>query len=302
MKKLPAAIVALSAFAAVHGGSMQSASAQRAYSWSGCYVGVNGGYGWNNGRTSYQNDPNSAVAADPIDFVPDPFLAMFGASYTYIPTPTATRGSGGLFGGGAGCNLQTQQWVYGVEADVDWAHIAGSNITSAFSGPNSSFAIGPGGTATPIDETAIASEQVSLRWLSTFRARAGIAVRDRLLLYVTGGVAVGGINTQGSVTMSSPFPLYMNPGWSGSDSTVKAGGVIGGGAEWAFSDHWTAKAEYLWYDLGHVSHQLNCSAGSAQARCGEPNNLGGFFSTLGDATSSVFGSIVRVGINYKFGP
>jgi hypothetical protein len=101
MKKLPAAIVALSAFAAVHAASMPSASAQRAYSWSGCYVDVNGGYGWNNGRTSYQNDPNSAVAADPIDFVPDPFLAMFGASYTYIPTPTATRGSGGLFGGGA---------------------------------------------------------------------------------------------------------------------------------------------------------------------------------------------------------
>jgi outer membrane immunogenic protein len=298
MKTIPTAIVALSALAATQAASVRLASAQHAYSWSGCYVGVNGGYGWNNGSTSYQNDPNNAVDADAINFVPDPFLAMFGVSDTYIPTPTATHGSGGLFGGGAGCNLQTQQWVYGVEADANWAHIAGSNTTSAFSGPNSGIATGPGG-GTSINDTGTANEQVSLHWLSTFRARAGIAVQDRLLLYVTGGVALGGISTQGSVTTSSPFPLFINPAWTGSDSTVRAGGVIGGGAEWALSDHWTAKAEYLWYDLGHVSHQLNCTPTNfAAAVC----NAGGLYPTLGDATSSVFGSIVRVGINYKFGP
>jgi outer membrane immunogenic protein len=299
MKKLPIAIVALSALAAFQVASVQAASAQRAYSWAGCYVGVNGGYGWNNGRTSYQNDPNTPFAADPINFVPDPFAAMFGGTDAYIATPSATHGAGGLFGGGAGCNWQTQQWVYGVEADVDWAHIAGSNTTSTFSGPNSGFGIGPGSGTSSIDNTGTANEQVSLRWLSTIRGRAGFAVQDRILLYATAGVAIGGINTQGSVTTSSPFPLFINPAWTGSDSTVKAGGVIGGGAEWAFSDHWTAKAEYLWYDLGHVSHQLNCTATNFPAAvC----SAGGLYPTLGDATSSVFGSIIRVGINYKFGP
>jgi outer membrane immunogenic protein len=301
MKKLLAGIASLIALAPIGVASAADmpmkapAAPPPAYSWAGCYVGLNGGYGWNSGRTSYQNDPNTSTA-DPINFIPDPFLAMFGASDAYIPTPTATHGSGGVFGGGGGCNWQTQRWVYGVEADVDWAHIAGSNTTSVFSGP-SGFGTGPGG-GTSIDNTGTANEQVSLRWLATFRARAGFAVQDRLLLFVTGGVAVGGVNTQGSVTTSSPFPGFINPAWTGSDSTVKAGGVIGGGAEWAFSDHWTAKAEYLWYDLGHVSHQLNCTATNFPAAvC----SAGGLFPTLGDATSSVFGSIIRVGINYKFG-
>ena len=264
-------------------------AAAPAYSWTGCYIGVNGGYGWNSGSTSYQNDPN-APFADPINFVPDPF----GFDEQYIPTPSGTDGSGGLAGGGAGCNWQIQQWVAGLEADIDWAHISGSDTSSAFG----QFSTGPGGIYTSIDNTGTANEQVTVRWLSTIRGRAGFAVQDRLMLYATGGVAIGGIDTQGSVTTSSPFPGFNNPAWTGSDSTVKAGGVIGGGAEWAFTDRWTIKGEYLWYDLGHVSHQLNCTATNfPQSYCGSG---GYFFGTLGSASSSVFGSILRVGINFKF--
>jgi len=49
---------------------------------------------------------------------------------------------------------------------------------------------------------------------------------------------------------------------------VKVGFTIGGGAEWAFTDQWTAKAEYLWFDLGNVSHPLNCVvAGGVASGC-----------------------------------
>ena len=59
------------------------------YNWTGCYVGVNGGYGWSNGNTRYQNDPN-APNADPINFVPNP--SGFPMTYLSAPQP---RGSGG---------------------------------------------------------------------------------------------------------------------------------------------------------------------------------------------------------------
>jgi outer membrane immunogenic protein len=261
------------------------------YSWTGCYVGLNGGYGWNSGSTSYRNDPN-APFADPINFVPDPF----GVPLQYVQTPSHTGGSGGLAGGGTGCNWQSQQWVVGAEADIDWAHISGTDTRSAFG----QFSTGPGGLYTSINNTVTANEQVSVRWLSTIRARVGFAVQDRILLFATGGLAVGSVNTQGSLTTSSPFPGLFNVAWTGSNSAVKTGGVIGGGAEWAIYDHWSAKAEYLWYDLGRVSHSLNCTATNfSPAFCGP---VGQYFTTLGNASSTVFGSIVRVGINYKFGP
>jgi outer membrane immunogenic protein len=254
------------------------------YSWTGCYLGVNGGYGWNSGHTTYRDDTN-APNADPINHVaPDPF----GFTEQFIATPAATGGSGGLAGGGAGCDLQSQRWVLGIEADIDWAHISGRNTTSTLG----QFGVGPG-AYTSINDTGTANEQVSLRWLSTFRARAGIAVQDRVLLFATGGFAVGDVNSQGSVTTSSPFPGFTNPAWTGSSSTVKAGGVVGAGIEWAFYDRWTAKAEYLWYDLGNVSHPLNCTG---LPGCG----TGALYPTLGNASSPALGSIVRAGINYRF--
>ena len=75
---------------------------------------------------------------------------------------------------------------------------------------------------------------------------------------------------------------------------VKAGYAIGGGVEWALAEHWTAKAEYLWYDLGSTSHPLNCVANGIA--CG--GNLG--YPTLGNIASSARGSMMRVGINYQF--
>jgi outer membrane immunogenic protein len=296
MKTLTAAIVASASIAAALAWAPALAAdmpvkapVATSYSWAGCYLGVNGGLGWNNGHTSYQNNPN-APFADPINFVPDPF----GFTEQYIATPTGTGGLGGLAGGGGGCNWQSQRWVAGIEADFDEALISGRDTRSAVG----QFSISSGGGYTSINDTGTANEQVSLRWLSTLRARAGFAFQDNILLYATGGIAIGGINAQGAVTTSSPFHGFINPAWSGSDSTVKAGGVIGAGAEWAVSDHWTVKAEYLWYDLGHVSHALNCTATNfPPSTCGPAGPL---FATLGDASSSVYGSIVRVGINYRF--
>jgi outer membrane immunogenic protein len=72
-------------------------------SWSGCYAGLHGGYGW----------------ADAKDLTP-------------TNTPRNLDPDGYFAGGQVGCNWQWQpQWVFGVEADI-----AGANIsqTKSFTG------------------------------------------------------------------------------------------------------------------------------------------------------------------------
>jgi outer membrane immunogenic protein len=259
--------------------------------WIGCYVGLSGGYGWNHGRSTY-NDPNTTP--DPINFIPNPAPRP---TALFIPHPSPAQ-DGWLGGATVGCNWQIQQWVFGIEGDVSASGISGSQTTV---GPQTvgdaaidAYFLGPAGpvTANPAF-VATAYESVSVRWLSTLRARAGFAVQDRLLLFATAGLAVGGVRSQGNVNIIIPAFPGSQTLWSGSNSETKVGLVVGGGAEWAFTDRWTAKAEYLWYDLGRISHPLDCVTNPFG--CGG----GGAYTTLGTTRSSVSGSIVRLGVNYK---
>ncbi len=127
--------------------------------------------------------------------------------------------SGGLVGGTIGYNYQINQVVLGVEGDIDWADINGTSPTPA---------------VTRLRAPARPSDT----WLSTVRGRLGYAA-DRFMPYITGGAAFGDIKASG-------------PGLSGADTT-NAGWTLGGGIEFAIAGHWTAKAEYLYVDLGSVS-------------------------------------------------
>ncbi len=152
--------------------------------------------------------------------------------------------SGGLVGGTAGYNFQTGHAVFGLEGDVDWTNLKGSTTTNCAAGCSTSS-----------------------HWLSTVRGRAGYAF-DRIMPYVTGGLAVGDIRAT-------------TPGFAGTTQT-NAGWTVGGGLEFALTNNWTAKAEYLHVDLGHMNCGFNCGATS-------PNNV------------SAREDLVRAGINYRFG-
>jgi outer membrane immunogenic protein len=114
-------------------------------------------------------------------------------------------------------------------------------------------------------------------------------------VFATGGLAAGGVNSNGSVIVPNSSLV---PVWGGSSSTVKIGFTVGGGAELALSDRWSAKADYLWYDLGRVSHPLDCISASPTT-CTAGTFGSGVYPTLGNAVSSVRGSIIRVGLNYR---
>ena len=113
--------------------------------------------------------------------------------------------------------------------------------------------------------------QTQSEWLATLRGRVGYAL-DRILIYGTAGAAFG--NVQAGLKPPSTF-----------DSSVEAGWAVGAGLEVAFAQNWTAKVEYLFVDLPNGS-------------CTTVGNCGGAAGSIVSFNESV----IRAGINFKFGP
>ena len=151
--------------------------------------------------------------------------------------------SGGIVGGTVGYNYQFGQAVVGVEGDIDWAGISGTTNNLC-----------PLGCKT------------SDSWLSTVRGRLGYAA-DRFMPFVTGGAAIGNIQAT-------------TPAFIGASSS-QVGWTIGAGLEFAIAGNWTAKAEYLYVDLGKFTCGLSCGV--------LPTNNVSFTANL-----------VRAGVNYRF--
>jgi outer membrane immunogenic protein len=158
----------------------------------------------------------------------------------------------GFVGGGqAGYNFQTGGFVWGLETDIQYASI-GSSVNW---GPYGRLGISSGSSG---------------EYFGTLRARGGVAL-DRTLLYLTGGLAYGGLN-------SSPF---------GGNATSNVGYALGGGVEYAFTDHWTAKVEALYINLSNGSNRTIAVTN------------GGLIYPV-SANSGNGGGLARVGVNYKF--
>jgi outer membrane immunogenic protein len=150
--------------------------------------------------------------------------------------------SGGMVGGTIGYNYQSGPAVFGLEGDADWANVKGSTNTNCL---------------TPC--------QTSNHFLATVRGRLGYAFFDRVMPYVTGGLAVGDIRAQTALINAS---------------TTKAGWTVGAGVEFALAGDWTAKVEYLYADLGNFNCGAACGLAGTQVKFNE--------------------SIIRGGINYRF--
>jgi outer membrane immunogenic protein len=128
------------------------------YNWGGFYIGANAGGGWSHNCWDLNN------------------VAGLG------PIATLREGchdaTGAMVGGQIGYRWQVTNWVFGVEAQGDWANLKGSN-NSAF--PTSAIAVLAGLPAytnqTKIDAIGLFTGQVGYAW-------------NNVLWYVKGGAAV----------------------------------------------------------------------------------------------------------------
>jgi len=127
-------------------------------------------------------------------------------------------------------------------------------------------------------------------------------------LYVTGGLAYGqaksdtaisqsGINQAGNNPTTGPAPFTITPA-SGAFSRMRVGYAVGAGGEWMFASNWSAKLEYLYYDLGSATY----STGSLVSSDFGPTSFAGNFSGVVDTSAKArFNDhIVRAGVNYHF--
>ncbi|MFG1477929.1 outer membrane protein [Xanthobacter sp. V4C-4] len=169
-----------------------------------------------------------------------------------VPVGSADATTSGWFvGGQLGYNYQfANNVVVGLETDLQWSNISGQVSGLNIGGLN-----------------WIAGSSVD--YFGTIRARLGYAF-DRFLPYITGGAAYGNVN-------NSLFPGY-GP-WGVSSSSTNWGWTLGAGFEYALTNNWTLKTEYLYVDLGSK----------------DSGPLGGVV-----LTSDTKFNTVKAGVNYKF--
>ncbi|MCX8572977.1 outer membrane protein [Aminobacter sp. MET-1] len=164
--------------------------------------------------------------------------------------------SNGFLGGvHAGYNWQSGQLVYGVEVDLTGANIDNTVANSMLPRSNESFS-------------------TSVDWFSTARVRLGYSI-DRFLPFVTGGFAFGHARSSYDDNDAAQNNHAI------ADNVV-AGWTIGAGAQYALTDNWSLRAEYLYVDL---------------------EDSRGAFQYAGDTFRYDFDNdihVVRLGASYKF--
>jgi len=206
------------------------APAPTCFNWSGFYIGGFGGYKF------------SSVDVD---------LAVGGSWFDSGPAVPARideegsrdlDNSGAELGGVIGYNFQWNCWVFGLEASGGYLWARNANDTGVFF-PGSTF-----------DDLRI-STSFKTHYLATAAPRIGYAW-GRFLPYITGGLAVGDLHLFQDIHDVDAPPL----GERGNKTQNNAGWMVGGGLQYALTDHWSVRGQYIFVDLGDVdfnSHFAN---------------------------------------------
>jgi outer membrane immunogenic protein len=159
------------------------------YDWSGFYIGANGGWG------------SSHMCWD---------ASFFGQAFS----EGCHSATGGTAGAQLGYRWQHNSWVFGLEAQGDWADLDGSNVS----------------TFIPVFKN-----RSRVDWFGLLTAQVGYSVGNALL-YVKGGAAV---------THDRFDVLFVpdTPAGETGDQT-RWGGALGAGLEYGFAPNWSLAVEY----------------------------------------------------------
>ena len=142
-------------------------------SWSGFYLGAQGGGGWGTSNETYLGAPNDAA---------------------FIGTQSYNT-SGGFVGGVVGYNFQTGPVVFGIEGDYHWAAVTGrSDVIN----------VGP--------PSVLDTYYTELRSFGDIKGRLGYA-DGATLWFVSGGAAVGDILHRYNAGLAPPSASASDTRW-----------------------------------------------------------------------------------------
>jgi opacity protein-like surface antigen len=210
--------------------------------------------------------PVKAVLAEGYDWT-GPYAGVSAGS-TWGRTHWASQGdtvapdyAGFLGGGQAGYNFQTGQFVGGIEADA-----GGSNAR--------------GSAPCPVQPLLYSCED-NIGALGSVTGRFGYAW-GRALFYAKAGWAFGDVTAGRSVNVVDPLAAFPPAiGGVAKSTNWENGWTAGVGVEFALTDRWSAKAEYMHYEFPQYTFTV------------APNAI---------ASASTAGDTVRIGVNYHFWP
>jgi outer membrane immunogenic protein len=248
-------------------GSAQAANVAP-FTWTGVYLGINAGYGTSNSDGSSYCTNAAGVVTGP---------------GCWASMPTGLSSSGGFVGGQIGANYQTGLFVWGVETDIQVAHI--NDGTGALDVTCCTRTIGPLAPVDPGQNYALTRAQ-NMDWFGTVRGRLGLAIWDRTLIYGTAGLMYAEEVVNSNVVAPASVAPPAGATYQAQSSGTHTGWVAGGGLEYAFTNAISAKVEGLYYNIG-----------SETVAWTHP------VTQLTNTTAfSYSGALVRLGANLKFGP
>ena len=171
------------------------------YDWSGFYVGINGGGGSSHDCWS---------------------LTQLNSTFIFNPPLRDGCGNatGATVGGQVGYRWQANAWVFGVEAQGNWADFNGSRPS-------------------PLSGNFL-NDESRTNAFGLFTGQVGYAVNN-VLFYGKGGAAVvrNRYNKVFAVNLGQPIGTVLNDG-----RETRWGGVAGAGIEFGFAPNWSVAVEY----------------------------------------------------------
>jgi len=222
------------------------------YDWSGFYIGINGGGGSAHKCWDLVNN---------LGVVFNPALAEGCHDAT-----------GGTIGGQIGYRWQAANWVFGLEAQGNWADFQGSNVNLLVGSNIIGANFGAGLT-----------DQTRVRAFGLFTGQVGYAWNN-VLWYVKGGAAV----------TDDRYRTYfaVNPSVLADTATeTRWGGVVGTGIEIGFWQNWSVGLEYDHMFMGTRNVNATC--------VGNFNCANGAFSATDRIRQDV--DIGTIRLNYRWG-
>ena len=196
--------------------------------------------------------------------------SRYSSRYGAIFANTKFQQAFGTVGVQAGYNYQIGSSVIGLEGDYNWVGLDKAKLFS--------LADGTGSTA-----------NFKFSEFATLRARGGLAL-DRTLLYVTAGVAFAHIQN------TDNFEGFDRPAVASEDKW-KAGLAVGAGVEFALSQNWSVKGEYL-YMMFQDSDAPLLNPDGTRSCGGDGINTPIFRNCRMNFTESA--QLARLGVNYRW--